>query len=200
MVGLGIKFQTIRPHRPTDQVQVERNPRTLDEATSSEEGLASLANFQAALDQERHLYNHFFPSRASDCQGCAPLAAHPALLQPRRPYRPDAELLLFDLQRVYDYLATFTFERTVSASGTVGLEAHQCSIGRCHAGKVVKVGCDPIQREWVFDEPRPDRTGYSEQDFLRRPLKYLSVQALTGLESVPCHHPQPIQLGLPCLI
>ena len=200
LVGLGIKFQTIRPHRPTDQAQVERNHRTLDEATFGKESLASLDNFQAALDQERHLYNHFFPARASDCQTRAPLVAHPALLQPRRPYRPDAELLLFDLHRVYDYLATFTFERTVSASGTVGLEAHQCSIGRCHAGKAVKVRCDPTRREWVFYETVQDGARSLEQEFLRRPVKYLNVNGLTGLESVPLHHPEPIQLGFPCLI
>ena len=200
LVGLGIKFQTIRPHRPTDQAQVERNHRTLDEATFDQEGLASLENFQAALDQERHLYNHFFPSRASDCQARAPLEAHPALLRPRRPYRPDDELFLFDLQRVYDYLATFTFERTASASGTVGLEAHQCSIGRCHAGKAVQVCCDPTHREWVFYEPLPNGHGHREQEFLRRPVKYLRVIVLTGLESVPPNHPEPIQLGLPCLI
>jgi len=35
---------------------------------------------------------------------------------------PRSRLALFDMQRVYDYLATFTFQRKVSTAGQVSLE------------------------------------------------------------------------------
>ncbi len=114
LAGLGIKHNFIRSHRPTDQPQVERNHRTLDGLTEDEGSRQDLVSFQRSLDQERHLYNDEFPSRASDCGGSPPLQAHPELLRPRRPYRTELEAILFDMQRVYHYLAGFTFERKVN--------------------------------------------------------------------------------------
>jgi hypothetical protein len=86
LAGLGIRHNFIRSHQPTDQPQVERSHRTLDGLTDDERSRQDLSHLQQALDQERHQYNHQFPSRASDCAGQPPLQAHPALLQPRRPY------------------------------------------------------------------------------------------------------------------
>jgi len=200
LAGLGIKHQTIRSHCATDQAEVERNHRTLNDATFGAESLANLPSFQAALDQERYLYNHLFPSRASDCQRQPPLTAHAELLQPRRPYSPENELSLFDLQRVFDYLATFTFERRVSASGTIGLEAHQCSIGRRHKGKLVKVRCDPVQHEWVIYETCQSGEQVEEKELLRRPIHSLNVQFLTGLDTSLPLIAMPIQLTLPFLV
>ena len=81
LAGLGIKHNFIRSHRPTDQPQVERNHRTLDGLTEDESSRQDLASFQHSLDQERHVYNYEFPSRASDCGGLPPLQAHPELLR-----------------------------------------------------------------------------------------------------------------------
>ena len=73
LAGLGIKHNFIRSHQPTDQPQVERNHRTLDGFTDDEHSRQDLSCFQQSLDQERYLYNHQFPSRASDCDGLPPL-------------------------------------------------------------------------------------------------------------------------------
>ena len=61
------------------------------------------------------------PSRAKGCNGQPTLVAHPELLVPRRPNRPEWELDLFDLKRVDDYLATRTWIRTVSEVGQASL-------------------------------------------------------------------------------
>lgn len=198
--GLGIKHTRIRPHCPTDQPQIERNHRTLDNFTLDEDSRADLLHLQPALDRERRLYNAHFPSRASNCNGRPPLVAHPELLQPRRPYQSEWELALFDLQRVFDYLAEFTFERRVSSTGVISLGRCLYSVGRSHAGKAVHVRCDPLKREWVVSETIQHDNQEVEQEVARRPVKGMDVPTLTGLQPQPLTLNQPVQLTLPCLV
>lgn len=199
LAGLGIAHVFIRPGRPTDHAQVERGHRTLDNLVFSEEDLQDLTHLQQALDRERQVYLHTFPSQASDCHGQPPLLAHPELLHPRRFYQPELEPLLFSLQRVFDFLATFTFERIVSHSGCVAL-THQISIGRQYARTLphrkVWVRCDPATQEWVFFQKLPPD---SDQlvEFIRRPIQYLDFFTLTGLDPAALLPPLPVQLPLP---
>ncbi len=195
LCGLGVAHEFIRPHRPTDQAQVERNHRTLDDFTLDEESRTNLSAFQQALDRERFTYNHDFPARASDCQGKPPLQAHPELLSSPRPYRPECELALFDMQRVYHYLSRLTLERKVNANGVVSLGGLTYSVGHKHAGKRVLVRFDPTTQEWLFLENGTS----SQQEIARRTLKELDIPSLTGLDIQPLMTPIPIQLSLPCL-
>lgn len=197
--GLGVKHDHIRPHCPTDQPQVERNHRTLDNFTRDEDSRANVTCLQQALDHERHIYNSSFPSRASDCGGRPPLVAHPELLQPRRVYQPELEWVLFDLQRVFDYLSTFVFERRVSATGVASLGRSLYSVGRRHAGKTVCVRCDPTSREWVFCEKVPEGDVSLEREVARRSVKGLDAPTLTGLPLPVVTPSQPVQLTLPYL-
>lgn len=197
--GLGVKHDRIRPHCPTDQPHVERNHRTLDNFTLDDDSRANLLGLQQALDRERHLYNRYFPSRASECAGRPPLVAHPELLQPRRPYQPEWELALFDLQRLFDYLATFTFERRVSTNGVISLGRCLYSVGRPQAGKTLYVRCDPLKHEWVCSQKIKEDTQEAEQEVARRPVKGIDVPSLTGLEPHVWTLSQPLQLSLPCL-
>ena len=197
LVGLGIKHRLIRPGCPTDQPHIERNHRTLDDFALDEQALTDLGHLQPALNRERSVYNHRFPSRASDCAGRPPLTAHPELLRPRRYYQPDLELALFDLQRVYDYLATFTFKRTVNASAQVSLGRRMYSLGkkliRERQVKTVLARFDPGQKQWVF-------LTESEEELVRRPPKGLDVRTLTGLDPQVTRVTQPVQLTLPFLV
>ncbi len=195
-MGLGVRHIFIRPHCPTDQAQVERTHRTLSDFALDEESQANLTALQQALDRERVLHNTLFPSRASDCHGRPPLKAHPELLHPRRPYRPEAELALFDIQRVYDFLATFTFQRRVNAVGQVSLGRRRYSVGRAWAGQSLLVRLDPRQREWVFYA----EVDGEEREIARRSPKGLDVETLTGLNPEDFVPTAPIQLTLPCFV
>ncbi len=204
LVGLGIKHEFIRPGQPTDQAQVERGHRTLDAWAVAADGAQDLAQLQQALDHERQVYLHEFPCQASDCAGRPPLVAHPDLLRPRRYYAPALELALFDIQRVYDFLATFTFERRISTSGCISL-GHQVSFGRPlvrrlkEQGKAMWVRCDPQRHEWVVYR-KPTREEPAEVELARRPIRDLSVETLTGLQPAALPPaPQPLQLTLPFL-
>jgi hypothetical protein len=195
LAGLGIKHTFIRAHRPTDQPQIERNHRTLDGLTEDESSRQDLVHFQHALDRERKLYNYEFPARASDCGGFSPVHAHPELLHPRRPYQPELEAILFDMQRVYHYLAGFTFERKVNRNGQVTLKGHHYSVGLAHKEKIIQVRLDAHTQEWMFLER--DEQG-QEDELSRRPLFGIDFFSLTGLEKPvsPADLP-PIQLTLP---
>lgn len=194
LVGLGVKHRFIRPGCPTDQPHIERNHRTLDDLVLYEPALADRNHLQQALDRERNLYNWQFPARASNCAGRPPLVAHPELLHPRRYYQPELELALFDLQRVYDYLARYTFKRTVNASAQVSLGRRMYSLGKKLVRqlqlKTVWVRCDPHQKEWVF-------LTETETELLRRPLKGLDLPTLTGLDPLSVRPSPPVQLTLP---
>lgn len=197
LAGLGIRHLFIRPGCPTDQPQIERNHRTLDDFVLNPQALTDLRHLQQALDRERTIYNYHFPCRASDCAGQPPITAHPELLMPRRPYQPDQELALFDIQRVYDYLATFTFKRTVNTAAQVSLGNALYSLGqrlvREQEVKTVFVHLDADQREWIFESE--DR-----EELVRRPAKGLDLQTLTGLDPDALQPRAPVQLTLPFFI
>lgn len=177
LAGLGIKHIFIRSHRPTDQPQVERLHRTLDELTDDEHSRQNMTSFQLALNHERRLYNQQFPARASDCQQKPPLQAHPALLTPRRYHRPEWEPILFDIQRVFEYLATFTFDRKVNRNGQVTLKGLHYTVGLAHAGKDIQVRFDPATQEWIFLEMD---TQEHLQELRRQSLAGINFTTLTG--------------------
>jgi hypothetical protein len=196
LVGLGIRHHAIRPHRPTDQAHIERSHRTLDGWVENAESLQDQAHFQQALDRKRHYYNTAFPSRASDCQRHPPLTVHPDLLVPRRCYEPAQELALFEMQRVYEYLAGFWVRRKVSAWASISL-LHQnycLSLPRMRSRKLeyVLAHFDPRDLCWhIFIN---DAT---HEELMTFQIKGLDVTLLTGLQPLPVALLEPIQLPLP---
>ncbi len=193
LVGLGIAHRLIRAGHPTDQPHVERNHRTVDDLALNDEALADMVHLQAALDRERIIHNEFYPSEASNCAGRPPLLAHPELRQPRRFYQPELELALFDLQRVYDYLAPLQFERKVNSSGQVSLGRIFYSVGRRWAGSQVHVNFDAQEADWIFQTPEGEAVA-------RRPARTLTAQELTGLDPAYCQSAVAVQLTLPCFV
>jgi transposase len=201
LAALGIRHVFIRPHSPTDQPHIERNHRTLDNLAVDETATTDLATLQQALDRERQVYNALFPCQASDCAGRPPLVAHPALLRPRRPYRPEWEWQLFNPLQVYDFLAHLQpLERKINAVGQVHLGGNRFQVGLRHAGKPVRVHFDAERIQWVVSL-QVDRGSDPKGEMLAHfPPKGLDYLSLTGLpDPVPSPQPQPIQLTLPCL-
>jgi hypothetical protein len=196
LVGYAIRHHLIRPHRPTDQAQIERNHRTLDGWVFDPVSLSDLEHLQHALDTARTCYNQEYPSLASDCQHQPPLRAHPDLLVPRRPYDPNLELAWFDLQRVDDFLATFQVHRRPSRWGQFTLMAQVYSIGskpvRDFALTTVLVRFDPTDRHWIVSTDPPHSV-----ELGRLPIKSMDVFSLSGLQPQPIVFPQPVQMPLP---
>lgn len=189
LMGLGIRHHFSRPRQPTDQPQVERGHRTLCDWMAQPEPSLNLQHLQSDLEQARHMHNEVLPSWAGDCQGRAPLHVHPEVWQARRPYHPSAELDLFSLERVDQFLAQFIWPHKVSVSGQVSVQGHQYSVGIAHRGEPVDVHFDPTDRHLVFSDAA------SGQELKRRPIYGLDIVTITALIIPPAPTKQPLQLS-----
>ena len=164
-----------------------------------EDGADDLESLQQALNQERRIYNYDFPSRAGNCNGRPPVVAYPKLLSPTRPYQANQELAVFDMRRVHEYLATFSFVRKVNTSGQVSLGRQMYSIGRRHAGITVEVRfCSQI-KQWLFFNKREEEKT-SAQELARRQPKKLNFESLSGLKEADFQPCSPIQLNFPAFL
>jgi transposase InsO family protein len=201
-VGLGIEHRLIPAHTPQRNGSVERSHRTLDERTLVGQDFAGAAHLQAQVEADWHELNAECPSRAKGCHGRPPLLAHPELLSPRRPYRPEWELDLFDLSRVDAYLTGPTWLRRVSSGGQVNLGSYPYGLGKAWAGQAVSIQFEPAHRQFVFTQIRPaTKAGQRLPELtpVRRTAQGLSVAALTGLPAALSDLP-PRQLMFPLLM
>jgi hypothetical protein len=183
-VGLGIEHRLIPRHTPKRNGSVERSHRTLNERTLVGQRFDGQDELQNQVNADWYELNAECPSRAKGCHGQPPLVAHPELLIPRRPYRPEWELDLFDLERVDNYLATLTWTRTVSEVGQVSLGNHRYGLGTSWAGQTVSISFEASRRQFVFAQVRPkDKRGRRLPELAPVHLDAhgLSVEDLTGL-------------------
>lgn len=191
LVGLGLDHHFTRPGQATDQAHVEREHRTLFDWLEPPQPLADLEALQTALGEARHMHNYVLPSEAGDCHRRPPMQVHPEVLHPLRPYRPAAELALFDLARVDHFLAQFGWSYKVSRVGQVRIAQHTYSVGKAHAGQRIDVRFDPHDRHFVF------REGQSGKTIKRCPAKGLDAITITGLDAPAIPASEPIQLSFP---
>ena len=183
-VGLGIEHYLIPPHTPQRNGSVERSHRTLEERTLIGQHFAGSEDLQQRVDADWLELNGECPSRARGCNGQPPLVAHPELLIPRRPYRPEQELSLFDLGRVDAYLGTQTWIRTVSQVGQVTVGNHRYGVGVAWAGQTVSIHFEAPQRQFIFTQVKPPtQRGRTTPalDPIALDAQELTVEVLTGL-------------------
>jgi transposase InsO family protein len=190
LVGLGIRHIHSRPHRPTDQAQVERNHRTQGDFVWKDQIFDQLEAFQQALDHHRQVYNEQYPSQAAHCHGQPPLVAFPTACSTGRPYHPDLEWDLFDLKRVDAFLAQQVWTRKVGSNGLVYLGDQHYILGRIWKGQSVSVRFLTETRSFRFQTQK----GELIADF---PALGLEKEHLIGL--IPAHIPLPpgFQFSLP---
>lgn len=190
LVGLGVRHVLSRPHRPTDQPQVERNHRTQGDFVWKDQAFEQLDALQHTLDDHRQSYNQSYPSEAAHCHGQPPLIAFPTAHTTGRSYHPDLEWDLFDLKRVDDFLASQVWTRTVSDTGTVNLGGNYYILGRIWRAQLVSIRFLPQSRSFHFQA----QDGSLIADL---PPYDLDKDQLIGM--IPVHLPLPFgfQLSLP---
>jgi len=149
LVGLGITPVINRPHRPTDNAQIERNNRTWNEHVYLGNEQATPQELQQFADQAWQDRREVLPSRNPHCHGQAPLVAHPELRQPRHPYTRQQEAGLFDMRRVYTYLGQWEWERKVDTTGYISMADFNRRVSKGHVGQVVKVRFDPETKSFI---------------------------------------------------
>lgn len=190
LVGLGITHVASRPHRPTDQSQIERNHRTQGDFAWKDQTFERLDLFQQALDHHRQVYNELYPSEAAHCHGHPPLSVFPTARSTGKPYHPDLEWDLFDLSRVDAFLAERVWTRKVAKNGTVHLGDHYYILGANWIAQFVSIRFLPETRSFRFQT----KDGLL---ILNLPAQGLEKDHLIG--SIPANFPLPagLQLFLP---
>jgi hypothetical protein len=194
--GLGIHHLVIRPHRPTDNAEVERMHHTVTEFALRGCQLTQLPAVNSLLQESVTVLVYELPSHAKHCHGLPPIQAHPELATPAQRFQPEWELLHFDLCRVDRYLAQFSWERRVGKTGQVDLGAQVYSVGREHARKLVTVRYDPLARELVFFG-QPEGTGKDGSELKRQAIRGGGVEELIGFTHTlltPCAQQLPLPM------
>lgn len=195
LTGLGIDHRVIRPGKPTDNAQVERANRTLNEYAIVGNEHLSLAQLQPQVAKALEELAFELPSRARGCAGKPPATAHPQLLARPRPFSLELEWARFDLRLVDTFLAQFLWRRKVGKTGQITLGGHRqrYSLGRAFARQHVLIRFDSTDRHFVF---------FAEDDPLtelgRRPARNLELEDITGLSPTNDNF-IPQQLPLPFL-
>lgn len=151
LIGLSIEHIVSRSRRPTDQPHVERSHRTVGDMAWKDQHFDTVEQLQGLLDDCCQRYNHEFPAQAACCAGCPPLDVHPWARHSGRPFHPELEWELFDMQRVDAYLASSVWTRPVSQHGEVSIGRHRYQVGCIHAGETVSVRFVPVRRVFRFE-------------------------------------------------
>lgn len=192
LAGLGVRHVLSRPHRPTDQAQVERNHRSQGDFVWKDQIFEWVEQLQQALDQQCDRYNQEYPSQAAHCHGSPPLSVFSTALTTGRPYHPDLEWEMFDLQRVDAFLTQFVWTRKVAKNGTVHVASEYYILGSSWKGQSVSVRFLPDSRSFRFQDTRGALIKIL-------PALGLEKEHLIGL--IPAHFPLPagFQFAFPSL-
>lgn len=177
--GLGIAHSIIRSGVCTDNSEVERGHRTVNDYAIFGQEKKPVSDLQRMVHQAVQELAFDLPSRAKDCNGRPPATAYPALLSTPRPYQLEQELALFDMNRVDAYLSTFQWQRKANKNGVVQLggQTRRYSIGRKFAYHQVKIRFDIADRHLVFFQDNDP-----EQELCRRPIRGITPYGLVGME------------------
>jgi hypothetical protein len=187
LLALGVDLTFGRRGQPTDQATVERSHQTWAWQALEGQTFADWGRLRAYLEERRQFLNYRLPCRTLG--DLPPLVAYPQALQPRRLYRPEWEMELLDLSRVYAYLSEGQWFRQVSQVGTASLGRQTYGLGMTWSRESVEVTFDPADGQLVFRSADGERKE-------RLPLRGASPTDLIG-EMGPLVNLDHFQLALP---
>jgi hypothetical protein len=147
-IALGMEVVFIHEGRPTEHGFIERTHQIVDDQALLGREFTDPSAIQSDLAQRLDFLNSQYPSRA--LSGQPPLTAYPAASHSGRPYRPEYEMDLLDLDRVYRYLAQNRWFRQVSTPGgqfTIG--AYRYGLGKTWANQEIEITFDPQTQEFI---------------------------------------------------
>jgi hypothetical protein len=179
LVGLGIRHETIR--RVTQNGQVERSHRTWEDRLlyPPPAYIDTILAFQEWVRYQIWRMNAVLPSRARNCRRRPPLLAYPEARHNSRYFSREEELAIFDMERVYEFLAEGRWLRRVSAQGQFSFQNDLLYVGKQqYARTLVVVTFDPLDRQFIV------KPGQLNQELMRFCPDWLSQEVITGLQGV----------------
>jgi hypothetical protein len=178
LVGLGIRHETIR--RVTQNGQVERSHRTWEDRLlyPPPVHINTTPAFQEWVRYQVWRMNAVLPSRARNCRRRPPLLAYPETRHNSRYFSREEELAIFDVERVYEFLAEGRWLRRVSAQGQFSFQNDLLYVGKRYARTLVVITFDPLDRQFIV------KPGQLNQELMRFCSDWLSQESITGLQGV----------------
>jgi hypothetical protein len=170
LVGLGIQPMYGRPRQSTDNAVVERCHGVLEGWVEPKQ-CENRAMMEARLAYYVHLQREVYPL----AEGQSRLQQFPALARNPHRYQPEQEEAQWDLRRVLDYVAEYTFTRMVEKNGRMTLMTHEYSLGRQYRSQRVTAQLDPRLNVWVVK----DRYGEVVARFPALQLNYRTIADMT---------------------
>lgn len=172
LVGLGIHHRIIQ--RVIQNGSVERCHRTFDKQMLSGVDVDNWPAFLEHVKAEQIRLTERIPSRAKACRGKIPIQAHPEALMPKRVYRREQEDQLFDMQKVFQYMAGGTWIRSASTKGQFHFNDRVYSVGTQHGAQFVKITFDLETKQFIVHS----QTGV---EIKRLSVEWLTEAAIRGL-------------------
>ena len=187
LVALGVSLTFGRKGRPTDQGLTENSHQLWDRQVLQGQTFADWDDLYHALRQRRDFLDTRLPCASLDDK--PPLVACPQARTPRRSYRPEWELELLDLERVYDYLSQGRWFRYSGKDGNTSLGGQYYLLGCDWEKQQVEITFDPTDQQLVFLAEDGERKQ-------KQAIKGLTTEALMG-ELGPLVNLPAFQLALP---
>ena len=187
LIALGIEVRFIEKKPPAEHSVIERAHQTVTQQAIAGQAFADGPALQKSLSDRLDFLNLRFPSRSLG--GQPPLVAYPEARHSGRPYRPEWEETMLDMQQVYDYLAQGRWFRRTSSQGQFSLGTHRYGVGKNLSNQTLEITFDPQTREMKC----LSEDGSQE---IRLPAQRLTKANLTG-ELGPLIALPAYQLALP---
>jgi transposase len=187
LAALGIDVRFIEDRPPAEHSVIERDHQTVAQQAITGQKFSDDTALQASLAERLDFLNTRFPSRT--LAGQAPLVAHPEARHSGRPYRPEWEEAMLDMQRVYDYLARARWFRRTSSAGQLSLGAQRYGLGKDFANRSLEITFDAQAQELIC-------LSEDGQQEIRLPIQGLTKSNLMG-ELSPLVSQPVYQLALP---
>jgi len=187
LLALGVSLTFGRKGRPTDQGLTECSHQLWEKQVLQGQTFADWDDLYHALRQRRDFLNTHLPCASLGDK--PPLVACPQAGTPRCPYRPEWELELLDLERVYDYLSQGRWFRYSGKDGNTSLGGQYYLLGRDWEKQQVEITFNPSDQHLVFLAEDGERKK-------KRAIKGITTTTLMG-EQGPLIGLPAFQLALP---
>jgi hypothetical protein len=187
LTALDVQVVFIQKAPPLEHARIERNHQTMSAQTIVGQTWTDLTALWQGLSQRREFLNTRYPSRTLHYQ--APLEAYPQAVHSGRPYRPEWEEQMLDLQRVYTLLAQGRWFRETSCHGEFWLGLQRYNAGCKCAKATLEITFDPVHVEFISQKLGTDEVRRFEAKGL---TKTDLMGELTPLTRLPVY-----QLALP---
>jgi transposase-like protein len=146
LIALNVDVYFIKQKPPAAHSVIERTHQTINRQAVVGQAFSDGPALQQSLNKRMVFLNSRFPSRSLN--GQPPLVAHPEARHSGRPYRPEWEEDMLDMQRVYDYLAQGRWFRRANTHGQFSLGTHRYNAGKGLSNQTLDITFDAQTREF----------------------------------------------------